>query len=58
MDPCITNVSSGGPAFLGATNEIISLAIFPPAGCHVALPFQRLDVDSVRGFLAGFVTLP
>ncbi|MGH9867906.1 MAG: hypothetical protein ACREAA_07060 [Candidatus Polarisedimenticolia bacterium] len=58
FDPCITNVSSGGPAFIGVTNEIVSLAIFPPTGCHVALPFQRLDVNSVRNFLAGYVTLP
>jgi len=58
FDPCITNVSSGGPAIVGATNEIVSLAVFPNPGCHVALPFQRLDVASVRVFLSGFVTLP
>jgi hypothetical protein len=59
-DPCIGFLNQGGAAFIGGTNELISLVRWstPQTSCHATNNYQRLDVQSVRDFLDDFVTLP
>ena len=59
-NPCVAYSDRGGAAFLNGTNEAVALVV--PSneglGCTSQSRYQRLDVPSVRNFLAGFVTLP
>jgi len=59
-NPCIGFLNQGGAAFIGGTNELISLVRWsnPQTSCHATNNYQRLDVQSVRDFLDDFVTLP
>src|SRR5437867_8493903 len=52
-NPCIGFLNQGGAAFIGSTNELISLVRWdtPQTSCHPANYYQRLDVQSVRDFL-------
>jgi hypothetical protein len=56
--PCVGTQTEAGPAFVGATDEIVALIIDGGYGCEPVGLHQRLDIDNVRSFLAGFVTLP
>ena len=56
--PCVGFLTRGGPAFETDTNQVFSLAKYPNGTCDITASFQRLDVPSVRNFLANYVTLP
>jgi hypothetical protein len=47
---------SGGPHFLGDT--VVSLTVTGDAWCRATDVTYRLDTDSARSYLAGFVDLP
>jgi hypothetical protein len=55
---CIGAENEAGGAYLGTTNEVVALVISPTGGNCRTTDYQRLDVPSVRGFLANYVTLP
>jgi hypothetical protein len=55
---CIDALNEGGAAFVGSTNKVEALVIDKKGGCSASSTYQRLDVDSVRAFLAPYVTLP
>src|SRR5262249_39067558 len=59
-NPCIGFLNQGGAAFIGDTNELISLVRWdsPQTECHATNNYQRLDVQGVRDFLAEFVPVP
>lgn len=58
IDACIGNLNQGGAAFLESTNVVEALVTDTKGGCNANSTYQRLDVDSVRDFLAHYVTLP
>jgi hypothetical protein len=53
---------SGGPHFLGAgeteTDVVVSITVTGDAVCKATDKTYRVDTESAREFLAGFVTLP
>jgi secreted trypsin-like serine protease len=49
---------SGGPNFLGTTEIIAAITITGDAVCRSTNVVYRLDTDSARTFLAGYVELP
>jgi hypothetical protein len=49
---------SGGPHFLGTTNLLVALTVTGDAPCRSTDVDYRVDQDSARDFLAGFVALP
>jgi len=55
---CIGALNEGGAVFLESTNTIEALVTDTKGGCNANSTYQRLDVDSVREFLAPYVTLP
>jgi len=55
---CIGALNPGGAAFLESTNRVEALVTDTKGGCNANSTYQRLDVDSVREFLAPYVTLP
>jgi len=56
--PCIGQLNEAGGAYLGVTNEVVGLIIGPDGGTCAVNGYQRLDVPTVRNFLANYVTLP
>ncbi len=58
IDACIGFLNQGGAAFLESTNTVQALVTDTKGGCNANSTYQRLDVDSVRDFLAPYVTLP
>lgn len=55
---CIGTLNQGGAAFVESTNVVEALVTDTKGGCNANSTYQRLDVDSVREFLASYVTLP
>ncbi|MFC7725516.1 trypsin-like serine protease [Nocardioides sp. GCM10028917] len=49
---------SGGPNFVGTTDIIAAITITGDAVCRSTNVVYRLDTESARVFLAGFVALP
>jgi hypothetical protein len=49
---------SGSPKFLPGTNTIVSITSWGDVSCRASAWSNRLDIESARGFLSGFVTLP
>jgi secreted trypsin-like serine protease len=49
---------SGGPNFLGTTGIVAAITITGDAICRATNVVYRLDTESARTFLAGYVTLP
>ncbi len=49
---------SGGPNFLGTTDIVAATTITGDAICRSTNTVYRLDTESARDFLGGFVTLP
>jgi secreted trypsin-like serine protease len=49
---------SGGPNFLGTTDIVAAITITGDAICRATNVDYRLDTESARAFLAGYVTLP
>jgi Trypsin len=49
---------SGGPNFLGTTEIIAAITITGDAVCRSTNVVYRLDTESARTFLAGYVELP
>ena len=49
---------SGGPNFLGTTDIVAAITITGDAVCRATNVDYRLDTESARAFLAGYVTLP
>ena len=49
---------SGGPHFLGDTDMVVSLTVTGDAWCRATDVTYRLDTDSARSYLEGFVDLP
>jgi hypothetical protein len=50
---------SGGPLLLHDTNTVLAVASFvPSANCQGSAAHYRVDVDSARQFLAGFIAVP
>jgi secreted trypsin-like serine protease len=49
---------SGGPNFLGTTDIVAAITITGDAICRATNVDYRLDTESARTFLAGYVTLP
>lgn len=55
---CLDESNEGGAAFLGSTDRVEALATGTKGGCNANSTYQRLDVPSVRDFLAGYMKLP
>jgi len=49
---------SGGPHFIGQTSVIAAITVTGDFPCRATDVDYRMDTDSARDFLAGFVTLP
>jgi len=49
---------SGGPHFLGDSDVVVAITITGDAPCRATDVDYRLDTESARSFLAGFVSLP
>jgi hypothetical protein len=49
---------SGGPHFLGTTDEIVSITSTGDMPCVASDTSYRVDTAAVRSFLAGYVALP
>jgi secreted trypsin-like serine protease len=50
---------SGGPLFLHDTNVVLGVASFVADwNCQSLGVHYRIDVDSARQFLSGFITVP
>jgi hypothetical protein len=49
---------SGGPNFLGTTDIVAAITITGDAICRSTNVDYRLDTESARAFLAGYVSLP
>ena len=49
---------SGGPHFMDDTNMVLSLTVTGDAPCRATDVTYRLDTESARSYLSGFVELP